>query len=131
MEWGQNSVLLSALLNPLVMADWLLDVDFELTTSEKKQSVQSSVSLMPGESTVFFDTDHAVKDGRGLIGRAQLLEVTDQAIRVAFDVKERLACGHWRTIMSPTLEAQLGQESRFEIAGDQDQATLRLSVMSV
>ncbi|GAL06836.1 hypothetical protein JCM19237_3902 [Photobacterium aphoticum] len=61
-EWGKGLVLFSALLSPLAMADWLLDVNFEVTgASGVTQSVNTSLSLLPGEETVFLVRQMRVK----------------------------------------------------------------------
>jgi hypothetical protein len=133
MEWGENSIQLNDFLNPLIMADWLLDVDFELTTDKATQSIQSSLRLLKGEETVCFDTNHPILTGRGLVGHAELVEVSDRVIKVTFNIKERLSCGQWRTIMSPTLQGGMGGNSSFEINDPyvQTQAKLKMSIMSV
>lgn len=52
-EWSKGLVLFSALLSPLAMADWLLDVNFELTSENTKQSVNTSLSLLPVKRPLF------------------------------------------------------------------------------
>ncbi|MGF1680452.1 hypothetical protein [Photobacterium minamisatsumaniensis] len=134
-EWSKGLVLFSALLSPLAMADWLLDVNFELTgASGNTQSVNTSLSLLPGEETVFFGTsDVANQTARELVGSAELLEVSAEEVKIAFKVQERLDDGGWRTIISPTLSTGLNSPALFEtVDGNSDkQVKLQVEVTSV
>ncbi|OAN13920.1 hypothetical protein A3K86_12895 [Photobacterium jeanii] len=132
-EWGKGLVLFSALLSPLAMADWLLDVNFELTGADSKQSVNTSLSLLPGEETVFFDTDDQGLHRRELVGSAELLEVSAEELKIAFKVQERLDDGGWRTIIAPTLSTGLDTPASFESVDDQanQQVKLHIAVSSV
>ncbi len=133
MKWDENVIQFNDFLTPLMRADWLLDVDFELISEATTDSVQSSLRLLQGEEIVCFDTNHFAQTGRGLVGHAELIEVADRSIKVMFNIKERLSCGQWRTIMSPTLQGEIGGASYFEICNPniQTQAKLKMSVMSV
>ncbi|PSW19585.1 hypothetical protein C9I98_11780 [Photobacterium sanctipauli] len=129
-EWGKGLVLFSALLSPLAMADWLLDVNFELTgASGNTQSVNTSLSLLPGEETVFFGTgDEANQSKRELVGSAELLEVSAEEVKIAFKVQERLDDGGWRTIISPTLSTGLNSPALFETVDDSSDKQVKLQV---
>ncbi|MFZ6044296.1 hypothetical protein ACOV11_27880, partial [Vibrio natriegens] len=84
-DWGKGLVLFSALLSPLAMADWLLDVNFELTGAGLTRSVNTSLSLLPGEETVFFGTlDEIGQNQRELVGSAELIEVSAEQVKIAF-----------------------------------------------
>ncbi|KLV05910.1 hypothetical protein ABT56_10315 [Photobacterium aquae] len=125
-EWGKGLVLFSALLSPLAMADWLLDVNFELTGSDRSQSVNTSLSLLPGEETVFFGS--ANDNERELVGRAELLEVSAESVKIAFRVEERLDDGGWRTIIAPTLSTGLDAPVTFEGLDDNGDNQVKLEV---
>ncbi|KXI24218.1 hypothetical protein [Photobacterium sanguinicancri] len=132
-EWSKGLVLFSALLSPLAMADWLLDVNFELTGADSKQTVNTSLSLLPGEETVFFDTDDQGNTRRELVGSAELLEVSAEELKIAFKVQERLDDGGWRTIIAPVLSTGLNTPASFEsIDNDANQQVkLQIEVTSV
>ncbi|MCW8328135.1 hypothetical protein MD588_04870 [Photobacterium sp. SDRW27] len=132
-EWGKGLVLFSAFLSPLAMADWLLDVNFELSSAGGTQSVNTSLSLLPGEETVFFGTVDESTHLRELVGSAELLEVSAEEVKIAFKVQERLDDGAWRTIISPTISTGLNSPASFEtVDGDADeQVKLQVEVTSV
>ncbi|WP_064606709.1 hypothetical protein [Photobacterium sp. J15] len=132
-DWGKGLVLFSAFLSPLAMADWLLDVDFELSSAGMTQTVNTSLSLLPGEETVFFGTDNENTNRRELVGSAELLEVSAEEVKIAFKVQERLDDGAWRTIISPTISTGLNSPASFESSdGDADeQVKLKVEVTSV
>ena len=132
-EWGKGLVLFSALLSPLAMADWLLDVNFELSSAGATKSVNTSLSLLPGEETVFFGTADESCNSRELVGSAELLEVSAEEVKIAFKVQERLNDGGWRTIISPTISTGLNAPASFEsVDGDADeQVKLHVEVTSV
>ncbi len=109
-DFGRGQLLLSTLLSPLSMADWLLDVSFELSSCCKsKQTVNTSLSLLPGEETVFFNglsqSQHHLC--REVVGSAQLLDVSPDEVKIAFQIQERLDDGGWRTILAKTLSTGL------------------------
>jgi hypothetical protein len=128
-EWGKGLVLFSALLSPLAMADWLLDVNFELTSENTKQSVNTSLSLMPGEETIIFGTSaEEGNSSRELVGSAELLEYSAEEVKIAFIVKERLDDGAWRTIISPVLSTGLNGPTSFVSMNDASQEEVKLQV---
>ncbi len=132
-EWSKGLVLFSAFLSPLVMADWLLDVNFELSSAGNTQSVNTSLSLLPGEETVFFGTADESSNPRELVGSAELLEVSAEEVKIAFKVQERLDDGAWRTIISPTISTGLNSPASF-VTTDSDadeQVKLHVEVTSV
>ncbi|AWK82489.1 TPA: hypothetical protein ACX6QF_001065 [Photobacterium damselae] len=130
-DWGKGLVLFSAFLSPLAMADWLLDVHFEMTTSDhKKQTVNTSLSLLPGEETVIFDS--ITNEYRDVVGSAELLEVSADEVKIAFKIRERLDDGGWRTIISPTISTGLNGPTSFECIDDalHEQVKLQVEVMT-
>jgi len=132
-EWGKGLVLFSAFLSPLAMADWLLDVNFELSSAGNTQSVNTSLSLLPGEETVFFGIADESSNLRELVGSAELLEVSAEEVKIAFKVQERLDDGAWRTIISPTISTGLNSPTSFETSDDaaDEQVKLQVEVTSV
>jgi len=132
-DWSKGLVLFSAFLSPLAMADWLLDVNFELSSAGNTQTVNTSLSLLPGEETVFFGTTDESSNPRELVGSAELLEVSADEVKIAFKVQERLDDGAWRTLISPTLSTGLNSPTSFETTnGDADeQVKLQVEVTSV
>ncbi|MEJ2764197.1 hypothetical protein VV869_09585 [Photobacterium sp. MCCC 1A19761] len=138
-ELSKGLILFSALLSPLAMADWLLDVNFELSSAGRTQTVNTSLSLLPGEETVFFgttvqDMDATVQNvnARRLVGSAELLEVSAEEVKIAFKVKEQLDDGAWRTLISPTISTGLNTPTSFESDEDaEQQVKLQVEVTSV
>ncbi|KLV11046.1 MULTISPECIES: hypothetical protein [Photobacterium] len=128
-DWGKGLVLFSALLSPLAMADWLLDVNFELTGAGMTRSVNTSLSLLPGEETVFFGTlDEIGQNQRELVGSAELIEVSAEQVKIAFKVQERLDDGGWRTLIAPTLSTGLDTPILYEGQDSEGEKQLKLQV---
>ncbi|CAG19272.1 hypothetical protein [Photobacterium profundum] len=128
-EWSKGLVLFSALLSPLAMADWLLDVNFELTSENTKQSVNTSLSLLPGEETIIFGTSSDEgNSSRELVGSAELLEYSAEEVKIAFTIKERLDDGAWRTIISPVLSTGLNEPTSFVSTNDASKEHVKLQV---
>lgn len=103
-EWKKGLVLFSAMLSPLAMADWQVDVNFEMERSGKQHRAQTSVSLVPGEETILFDNGDM---SGALVGKAKLLEVTADEVKISLLVQEQGQNGEWRTIMAPVVSAGL------------------------
>ncbi|MBV7298482.1 hypothetical protein [Enterovibrio paralichthyis] len=103
-EWKKGLVLFSAMLSPLAMADWQVDVNFEMERSGKQHRAQTSVSLVPGEETILFDNGDM---SGALVGKAELLEVTADEVKISLLVQEQGQNGEWRTIMAPVVSAGL------------------------
>lgn len=122
--------LFSAMLSPLVMADWQVDVNFEMNRAGKYHSAQSSVSLVMGEETILFDNQS--RDGV-LIGKAELLEVTVDEVKILLHVQERCDDGSWRTIMSPVISAGLDTPASVNLCNEQrnEFASLKVEITSV
>lgn len=99
-EWKKGLVLFSAMLSPLAMADWQVDVNFEMERSGKQHRAQTSVSLVPGEETILFDNGDM---SGALVGKAELLEVTADEVKISLLVQEQGQNGEWRTIMAPVV----------------------------
>ncbi|WP_419208747.1 hypothetical protein ACN08N_05100 [Photobacterium leiognathi subsp. mandapamensis] len=134
-DFGRGQLLLSTLLSPLAMADWLLDVSFELSSCCKsKQTVNTSLSLLPGEETVFFNglsqSQHHLC--REVVGSAQLLDVSPDEVKMAFQIQERLDDGGWRTILAKTLSTGLNMPIRFESEDSElgERVKLQVEVMT-
>ncbi|MEC6795999.1 MULTISPECIES: hypothetical protein [Photobacterium] len=114
---GKGQLFLSSLLSPLAMADWLLDVSFEIHSACRlRQMVNTSLSLLPGEETIFFeglseDNHHSYRE---VVGSAQLLDVSAESVSIALQVQERLDDGGWRTILAQTLSTGLNMPMLFE-----------------
>lgn len=126
-DWGRGLVLFSALLSPLAMADWQLDINFEMLRNNAMTSANSSVSLIPGEDTVIFDSNN---DGAELIGRAELLEFDAEKIKVAIRVEEHNPNGVIRTLISPVVMAGLNQPASFEVEDSEQFMKLSVEVIS-
>ena len=113
---GKGQLFLSTLLSPLAMADWLLDISFEMHSACRlRQMVNTSLSLLPGEETIFFeglsqDNHHSYRE---VVGKAQLLDVSADSVSIAFKVQERLDDGGWRTILAQTLSTGLNMPMLF------------------
>ncbi|MDD1784166.1 hypothetical protein LRP49_23610 [Enterovibrio sp. ZSDZ35] len=129
-EWKKGLVLFSAMLSPLAMADWQVDVNFKLDRAGKHHSAQSSVSLVPGEETVLFD--NGTMSG-SLIGKAELLEVTADEVKISLVVQEQCDDGAWRTIMSPVVSAGLNCPASINASNEHldEFASLEVEITSV
>lgn len=122
--------LFSAMLSPFVMADWQVTVNFEMDRAGKHHSTQSSVSLVIGEETILFD--NKTLDGV-FIGKAELLEVNADEVKILLRVQELCHDGAWRTIMAPVISAGLHAPAFVNLRNEQldEYASLKLEVTSV
>ncbi|MDO6705237.1 MULTISPECIES: hypothetical protein [unclassified Photobacterium] len=130
-EFGRGLVLFSALLSPLAMADWLLNVNLELSSAGYHQSVTTSLQLLPGEETVIFGS--ATGDqGRKFFGSAELLEVSAEEVKIAFKIQEQLDDGAWRVLAAPVISTGLDTPASFETCEDDalNSVKLQVAVMS-
>ncbi|RXJ71442.1 hypothetical protein CS022_20905 [Veronia nyctiphanis] len=128
-DWKKGLVLFSAMLSPLAMADWQMDVAFEFSREGLSQSTETSVSLVPGEETLLFE----VNSGRTLIGKAELIEVTAEEVSIAMLIQEELDDGARRTIMSPIMKTGLDAPTSFDVSDTQSEefASLKIQLTSV
>ncbi|NAW66168.1 hypothetical protein [Photobacterium halotolerans] len=125
-----RGVLFSALLSPLAMADWLLNVNLELSSAGYHQSVATSLQLLPGEETVIFGTTDG-DQRRKFLGSAELLEVSAEEVKIAFKIQEQLDDGAWRVLAAPVISTGLDTPASFESAQEDDQSVkLQVAVMS-
>ncbi|SMY14851.1 hypothetical protein [Photobacterium aquimaris] len=130
LSMGKGQLFLSTLLSPLAMADWLLDVSFEMHSACCfRQMVNTSLSLLPGEETIFFeglsqDNHHSYRE---VVGSAQLLDVSADSVSIALQVQERLDDGGWRTILAQTLSTGLNMPTLFE-SGEPSSEHVKLQV---
>ncbi len=124
-ELSKGLVLFSALLSPLAMADWQLNVDLELLAPESQQSGYASVFLSPGEETIFLETQDSTAP---IKGSAELISVSAEAITVALTVTQQQPSGDWATLATPTLSAGLDAPVSMAIADPERQQTLNLAV---
>lgn len=130
LSMGKGQLFLSTLLSPLAMADWLLDVSFEMHSAcRSRQMVNTSLSLLPGEETIFFeglrqDNHHLCRE---VVGSAQLLDVSADKVSIALQVQERLDDGGWRTILAQTLSTGLNMPMLFE-SGEPSSEHVKLQV---
>ncbi|WP_028024710.1 hypothetical protein [Enterovibrio calviensis] len=129
-EWKKGLVLFSAMLSPLAMADWQVDVNFEMDRAGKQHRAQSSVSLIPGEETILFDD--GMPNG-SVVGKAELLEVTADEVRISLVVQEQCDDGAWRTIMSPVVCAGLNTPASINFSNESldEFASLKVEITSV
>ncbi|MFD2180301.1 hypothetical protein [Veronia pacifica] len=128
-DWKKGFVLFSAMLSPLAMADWQVDIAFEFSRKGKTQSTETSVSLVPGEETLLFE----VNSGRTLIGKAELIDVTADEVSIAMLIQEQLDDGAKRTIMSPVMKTGLNIPTSFDVSDSQSEefASLKIQLTSV
>nr|WP_086939837.1 hypothetical protein [Thaumasiovibrio occultus] len=111
-------VLFSALLSPLAMADWQLNVDLNLHAPQGDYTSQASVLLEPGEETVFLETD----EGKPLLGSAEIVAISADSVTLALTVKQQAADGEWTTLATPTISAGLDNPTKLaftNLDGDQ------------
>ncbi len=129
-DWKKGLVLFTAMLSPLSLADWQLDIDFELSREGKKHTTKSTVSLVLGEETILFDNNSAYG---AFVGKAELLEINAAEIKISLLVQEKMHDGHCRTIMCSTVNANLETQSIFNINNQQrdEVASLKVALMSV
>ncbi|WP_120510236.1 hypothetical protein [Photobacterium salinisoli] len=125
-----RGVLFSALLSPLAMADWLLNVNLELSSAGYHQSVATSLQLLPGEETVIFGTADD-DQRRKFLGSAELLEVSAEEVKIAFKIQEQLDDGAWRVLAAPVISTGLDTPASFESSQEDEQSVkLQVAVMS-
>ena len=134
-DLSRGQLLLSTLLSPLAMADWLLDVSFELSCyCYSKHTVNTSLSLLPDEETIFFNGLSQSRHNlcREVVGRAQLLDVSPDEVKIAFQIQERLDDGGWRTILAKTLSTGLNMPILFEseITDLEERVKLQIEIMT-
>ncbi|GAB6259842.1 hypothetical protein L4174_004150 [Photobacterium sp. CCB-ST2H9] len=129
-DFGRGVVLFSALLSPLAMADWLLNVNLELSSAGYHQSVATSLQLLPGEETVIFGSTEGER--RKFFGSAELLEVSAEEVKIAFKIQEQLDDGAWRVLAAPVISTGLDTPASFETCEDDalNSVKLQVAVMS-
>lgn len=129
-EWKKGLVLFSAMLSPLAMADWQVDINFEMDRAGKQHRTQTSVSLVPGEETILFENG----DAKGaLVGKAELLEVTADEVKISLSVQEQCDDGGWRTIMAPVVCAGLNMPASVNFNNEMldEVGSLKVEITSV
>lgn len=126
-EWKKRLLLFTSMLSPLALADWQLDIDFEMARAGKRHSTQTSVSLILGEETLLFDNNFSSSI---LIAKAELLDVTEAEITVALVIQEQNESGDLRTIMSPVIHAGLDSPALVNSRNDQldEVASLKVAI---
>ncbi|MBD8511812.1 hypothetical protein L6J37_08605 [Photobacterium sp. WH77] len=126
-DLGRGVVLFSALLSPLAMADWLLNVNLELSSAGYRQSVATSIQLLPGEETVIFGTTEG-EQRRKFFGSAELLEVSAEEVKIKFKIQEQLDDGAWRILAAPVISTGLDTPASFESSQDDELNSVKLQV---
>ncbi|WP_087017021.1 hypothetical protein [Thaumasiovibrio subtropicus] len=124
-ELSKGLILFSALLSPLAMADWQLNVDLQFSAPVGEQTSQSSIHLSPGEEAIFLESSSSELPLRG---SAELLDVNAETVTVAFTVEQLADNGDWVTFAKPIVSTGIDTPAEIAIADDDNQQTLNLAI---
>lgn len=85
MDLSTSALLFSALLSPLAMADWQLDLGLEISRPNLQHVTNSSASLVLGEETLVFNS---VDRQSQVQAWAELKNIDAENVEIAFRVTE-------------------------------------------
>lgn len=119
-------ILFSNVISPLALADWQIDVNFQMDRAGRQLSAQSSTSLVIGEQTILFDNDTL---SGVLVGKAELLDVAADKVKISLLVQERCVDGVWRTIMASIINASLYTPACINVTDNVRDESASLNVM--
>ncbi|WP_413110803.1 hypothetical protein [Thaumasiovibrio sp. DFM-14] len=124
-ELSKGLVLFSALLSPLAMADWQLNVDLDLQAPQGQYTSTASVVLTQGEETVFMENNEGESP---LVGSAELLEIDAERVTVSLTVKQQQPDGAWATIATPVISAGIDMPASIAFSDPDRQQILNLAI---
>lgn len=125
MDLSTSALLFSALLSPLAMADWQLDLGLEINRPDLQRITNSSASLVLGEETLVFnsfDKESQVK------AWAEIKNINAENVEIAFRVTEEEKEGKIRTLCAPTIVTKLNNQESYIVSDSSANEMVKLSV---
>ncbi|MCP3697927.1 MAG: hypothetical protein GY920_05120 [Aliivibrio sp.] len=125
MELSTGALLFSALLSPLAMADWQLDLGLEINRPNLQHITHSSASLVLGEETLVFNSFDKKSQVQAW---AELKNIDAENVEIAFRVTEEEGKGKVRTLCAPTIITKLNNLESYMVSDSSANETVKLSV---
>ncbi|MUK48413.1 hypothetical protein [Aliivibrio fischeri] len=125
MDLSTGALLFSALLSPLAMADWQLDLGVEINRPDLQRITNSSASLVLGEETLVFNS---IDKQSQVQAWAELKNIDAENVEIAFRVTEEEGEGKIRTLCAPTIITKLNNQESYMISDSSVNETVKLSV---
>ncbi|OCH12923.1 MULTISPECIES: hypothetical protein [unclassified Aliivibrio] len=125
MDLSTSALLFSALLSPLVMADWQLDLGLEINRPNMQRITNSSASLVLGEETLVFNS---IDKQSQVQAWAELKNIDAENVEIAFRVTEEEGEGNIRILCAPTIITKLNNLESYMVSDSSANETVKLSV---
>ncbi|MDD9154827.1 hypothetical protein PVK64_01305 [Aliivibrio sp. S4TY2] len=125
MDLSTGALLFSALLSPLAMADWQLDLGLEINRPNLQHITNSSASLVLGEETLVFNSFDKKSQVQAW---AELKNIDAENVEIAFRVTEEEGEGKVRTLCAPTIITKLNNLESYMVSDSSANETVKLSV---
>ncbi|MUK41223.1 hypothetical protein GNP61_06585 [Aliivibrio fischeri] len=125
MDLSAGALLFSALLSPLAMADWQLDLGVEINRPDLQRITNSSASLVLGEETLVFNS---IDKQSQVQAWAELKNIDAENVEIAFRVTEEEGKGKIRTLCAPTIITKLNNQESYMVSDSSVNETVKLSV---
>ncbi|RYU69476.1 hypothetical protein ERW51_05480 [Aliivibrio finisterrensis] len=125
MDLSTGALLFSALLSPLAMADWQLDLGLEINRPNLQHITHSSASLVLGEETLVFNSFDKKSQVQAW---AELKNIDAENVEIAFRVTEEEGEGKVRTLCAPTIITKLNNLESYMVSDSSANETVKLSV---
>ncbi|MGN2672496.1 hypothetical protein [Aliivibrio fischeri] len=125
MDLSTGALLFSALLSPLAMADWQLDLGVEINRPDLQRITNSSASLVLGEETLVFNS---IDKQSQVQAWAELKNIDAENVEIAFRVTEEEGKGKIRTLCAPTIITKLNNQESYMVSDSSVNETVKLSV---
>jgi hypothetical protein len=125
MDLSTSALLFSALLSPLVMADWQLDLGLEINRPNMQRITNSSASLVLGEETLVFNS---IDKQSQVQAWAELKNIDAENVEIAFRVTEEEGEGKIRILCAPTIITKLNNLESYMVSDSSANETVKLSV---
>ncbi|AZL85564.1 hypothetical protein EIJ81_13990 [Aliivibrio salmonicida] len=124
MDLSTGALLFSALLSPLAMADWQLDLGLEINRPDLQRITNSSTSLVLGEETLVFNS---IDKQSQVKAWAEIKNINAENVEIAFRVTEE-GNGSVRTLCAPTIITKLNNQESYMVSDSSANETVKLSV---
>lgn len=125
MDLSTSALLFSALLSPLAMADWQLDVGLEINRPNLQYVTNSSASLVLGEETLVFNSIDKLSQVKAW---AEIKNIDAENVEIAFRVVEEENEGRVRVLCAPTIITKLNSQESYMVSDSSANETVKLSV---
>ena len=125
MDLSTSALLFSALLSPLAMADWQLDVGLEINRPNLQYVTNSSASLVLGEETLVFNS---IDKQSQVKAWAEIKNIDAENVEIAFRVVEEESEGRVRVLCAPTIITRLNNQESYMVSDSSANETVKLSV---